>query len=524
MTEIKLALLTGACLTMPMTLHAQDRITDTRAATPALPPVAGAAPEAPSDQAPAAKTITTLEEAITLAYWTNPSLLAERATLRSTDATYPAARSSYGPQITFNARHEFAHDRFEQPAGNFLGDQGFSSTASLVLSQPLFSFGRRSAAESSSLARIAFGRNQMRVTEARTMLDVITDYVSIIRDREVLAIARDNLALLERQYADSVTRFSVREITSTDLQQVETRVEIGRAQVLSSLGQLGASQSRFAQSIGALPGDLAPPTPLSLGLATLQDAYQLAERNSPIIQAAQAREKVSRAELTIARADRLPEIGLQASGTYGTVTPYQDALRTTEARAAVVLSVPLVDSGLRRSRVEQAQQANDADWQLIDAAIRDVHQSVAAAWDFHQSNLLSLEHFRHASIAAQRAYDGAVIQEKAGARTTLDVLDLARDLLNVRTNYALTQANEYVARANLLTTIGNLEGPLLVRAITGYNPEENFEDQKTRGDVPLLTQVLSGLDSIAVGSDLETDRPTRDAAGRLRVQSVVTPR
>ena len=464
--------------------------------------------------------VTRLEEALALAYAGNPNLLAQRGILRSTDALYPGARSAYGPQVSLEGRHQFAWDRTQLQTGNFAAINGFASTAALVFSQPLFSFGRRYASEQSAIAQIDLGRNQLRLTEAQTMITVIRDYVFLARDRAVAEIAAENLFLLDRQLSASAARFRVREVTSTDLQQVETRVAVGRAQVLDAQGNVGVSQSRFLQSIGALPGNLAPPPPLDPQVATLDEAYAVAEAESPLIRAARAREKASRAELAAARAEQFPNVSLQSSGAYGTVTPYSNSRRTTELRSAIVVGIPLIDGGNRRARIEGAEQSNDADWRLLDAALRDTRQAVAEAWNNWHAAEHSVQHFLAATQAARKAYDGAVIQEKAGARTTLDVLDLARDLLNVRTSYAGAMANEYLARASLLAAMGRLEAPLLLPDLKRYDPEDNFDNQRWRGDVPVFTPILSGIDSIPV-RDLETDRPYRDEAAGLRSGSTV---
>ncbi|MDP3549836.1 MAG: TolC family protein [Novosphingobium sp.] len=482
--------------------------------------VAQAQEERPGREDAAPQPVTRLEEALAMAYEGNPNLLAQRGVLRATDALYPGARSAYGPQVSLEGRHQFAWDRTQLQTGNYAAIDGFASTAALVFTQPLFSFGRRFASEQSALAQIDLGRNQLRLSEAQTMFTVIRDYVFLVRDRAVADISAENLELLDRQLSASAARFKVREVTSTDLQQVETRVAVGRAQLLNAQGSVGASQSRFLQSVGALPGTLAPPPPLDPGVATLDEAYAIAEAESALIRAASAREKASRAELAAARAEQYPNVSLQSSGAYGTVTPYSNTRRTTELRSAIVVGIPLIDGGNRRARIEGAEQANDADWRLLDAALRDTRQSVAEAWNNWRAAGQSVEHFGTAAEAARKAYDGAVIQEKAGARTTLDVLDLARDLLNVRTSYVGAMANEYVARASLLAAMGRLEAPLLLPDVRRYDPENNFRNQRWRGDVPLITTILSGIDSIPV-RDLETDRVYRDAAANLRSGSTV---
>jgi outer membrane protein len=264
---------------------------------------------------------------------------------------------------------------------------------------------------------------------------------------------------------------------------------------------------------------LAPPKELNVPVAGLDEALAVAQAAGPTIRAAQSREKISRALLAAARADILPRVDLEGSGSYGAVSPYNNQLVGTDVRASVVGRLQLWDSGERAARIREAEEANQADWRLIDLAARETRQQVATAWDQWQAARLSVSHYQEAIQAAQRAFEGAVIQERAGFRTTLDVLDLARDLLAVRTNYVQTVATDYIARASLLAAMGEMEAPRLVPTIKPYDPADHFRTVARRGDLPLLTDALSGFDGIFNG-DLSSDRPIRDQAARIVIEPI----
>lgn len=470
--------------------------------------------------------VTSLPQAIALAYRNNPRLLAARADARSADYRYPAARSQFGPSLSISGAYNFTRNRSEVLPGQWLGAQGFTSTAGAVLNQPLWTFGRNSAAAAGALAESRFARDSLRATEADVMLAIVGSYVRLQREANAVTIARQNLELLDRQYRDNAERFRVRDITSSDLQQIETRVAFGRAQVTNALGQLGTAQGAFLRDVGARPGTLAAPELIDVKVGSLGQAIAVAEVNAPLIRAAQAREKVSRAAWEAAKAESRPRIDLQGTADYGTLTPYSDNARTTQLVGRAVLTQPLIDSGLRNARRNEAAQANQADWRLIDDAVRATHQSVTEAWNVLTSARASLDHYRLAVDAAQRAYDGAQLQQRAGDRTTLDVLDLARDLLNIRLSYNAAVADEYVARAALLAAMGQLEAPLLLPGLRGYDADAHFQRVRGKGDVPLLTPLLAGLDG-TLNRDTARDRPSRDAAALEGVEAPVslqTPR
>ncbi|KQT34680.1 hypothetical protein ASG29_00480 [Sphingomonas sp. Leaf412] len=458
-----------------------------------------------------APAVTSLPEALALAYRGNPRLLAARADARSADYRYPAARSQFGPTLNVSGAYNFNRNRTEVLPGRWLGAQGFTSTAGAILNQPVLTFGRNSAAAAGALAESRFARDSLRVTEAEVMLSVVGAYVRLQRDANAVTIARQNLELLDRQYRDNAERFRVRDITSSDLQQIETRVAFGRAQVTNALGQLGSAQGAFLRDVGARPGALAAPAAIDVKVASLDQALSVAEVNAPLIRAAQAREKTSRAALEAAKAESRPRLDLQGTADYGSVSQYDDRLRTTQIVGRAVLTQPLIDSGLRNARRNEAAQANQADWRLIDDAVRTTHQSVNEAWNVLTSARASLDQYAAAVDAAQRAYDGAQLQQRAGDRTTLDVLDLARDLLNIRLSYNAAVADEYVARAALLAAMGQLEAPLLIPGIAGYDADAHFARVRGKGDIPLLTPALAGLDG-ALNRDTTRDRPVRDPA------------
>jgi outer membrane protein/S-layer protein transport system outer membrane protein len=466
--------------------------------------------------APTLTPVTSLADAIRLAYKNNPRLLAERTTLRAVDNRYPQARAAYGPQLDVTATQGYTYDRNDSLFGPTTPQQGWANTIGATASQSLYSFGRNRSAENVALAEIAYERAVLRSTEAEVMLAVVSDYVAVIRDAEAVTIANQNEVILAREFDEDTARFKVREITSADLQQVESRLEAARGGLLEARAQLAASQARFLRDVGAPPGELARPDVLAVPVATLDAALAIADVESPLVGQAQAREKISRATEQAARAERLPRIDAQGTAAIGTLTPYTNAYRTRRLQGEFVLTVPVLDGGRRAARVAETLEANQADWLAIETASRDTRDAVTEAWNQLAAARASLAHYLAAVETARAAFEGGRIQERAGARTTLDVLDLARDLLIQQTNYNTALANEYLFRANLLSAMGRLEAPHLVPAIPAYDTTAHYEAVRAKGDLP-WTPLLSALDGVVVGG-IRRDRPLGDPA------ATVTPR
>jgi outer membrane protein len=493
--------------------------------------------ETPADVAEhssAGTPVTTLTEALRLAYWTAPGLLAQRATVKGTDYRVTQARAAFGPRLNYSLATTIQRDSFDQRAGRPpLVFSGWTTTASAVLTQPLFTFGRNAAQERNSLAQLDFQKQVLRSSEQQALLDAITAYIGVLRDRASVIIAKDNLAALERQLNDNQARLAVREVTATDVQQIATRVSLGQAQVYNAQRDAASSEATFLRMVGVPAGELVPPNPLQLPVRQLEEAYAYAETHSPIVLAAQAREKVSRAGVAAAKADLMPRIDFQGTGNLGTQSAYDDSRRTRELRGQFIISGPIFESGLRRARVNEAMAANDADWRLLDGSLRESRAVLAASWNDWQAQQAGIASYRNAEASARTAYEGAILQQRAGLITTLDVLDLARELLVARSNSNTAIANAYIAKARVLAAAGALEQAWLMPDAARHDPDARHRRTGHRGEIPVVTHALRALDAgagavraldgiAAVGNT--ADRPVRDPAGaRMAAPIVIVP-
>lgn len=457
--------------------------------------------------------VTTLAAAFDRAYFTNPSLLAERARLESVDFRLPQARARFGPQLNFEASYGFRRDNIEQLTGGYSPRSGWAPSAAAVFAQPLFTFGRNAASERSASAQIDYQRAALRATEQQVLLQTVSAYVAVRRDREAVRIAQENLALLERELANNLARLRARDTTRTDVQQVATRVELGRAQLLQAGRAAALAEADFLKIVGSVPGELAPPFLFTTPANSLEDAYTLAQRVNPILAAAYARERISRAQIGVARAERKPRVDLRGRAGIDTNLFGLDRLRQTSLKGEVVVSGPIFQSGALGARIGEVESANDADWRLIDQTLRDTRAEVTDAWNELLTAEASLVNLSRAVTLAEQAYGGAVQQERFGMRTTLDVLDLARELLSAKVSFNQALAAAQVAKVKLLSAIGVLDWKSTASDKPGYDVEAHYERVRDDGDVPFVTSIEEAFDRILLGP--EADRTSRDPSGDL---------
>lgn len=480
------------------------------------PATSGEASEDRADQP-----VRSLEEALERAYESNPELLAQYAKLESVGYRLPQARARSGPQLSFEASYGYQRDNVEQLLGNFVKRSDWSTAASAILTQPLFTFGRNAAGEREAKAQIAYQRAAVQATEQQLVAQTFAAYVSVIRDRAAENIARENLQLLERELRNNASRYRARDTTRTDVQQVATRVELGRAQLLQAQRSVAASEALFQRLVGARPGDLAPPPSAPVPFRSIEDGFAVAQHQLPVMKAAYAREQVSRAGVEGAKAEGRVRVDLRGRAGVDTNLVGLQWRQRSQMSGQVVLSGSIFQSGLLTARVHEAEAINDADWRLIDQALRESRAELSDAWNEWVSAEASLVNLGDAVELARRAHEGAVKQEQLGMRTTLDVLDLARDLLSAQINYNATLATARNARTRVLAAAGLLDWGVFAPGLMRADIDKRVARARNDGDVPLLTPLVQAIDRLPLRS--KADRPSRDSSGHDSAPTMAAP-
>ena len=436
----------------------------------------------------------TLQEAIALAYRTNPSLLAQRANQRALDESIVQARAGLRPTLDVTVSGDYTRDYSDTA----LDPDSDGASASIGLSQTLWSGGRIGHGITAAEAEILAGRENLRGIEQSVLASVIQAYADVIRDMEVLRIRQANLAVLQRQLEESSARFEVGEITRTDVAQSEARLAQSEAELANAQAQLSTSRAVYAAVVGQAPGDLAPMPVLPGVPADFDSALDVALADNPDIRAAAYTLAAAEANVAAARAEYMPSV--RASATYGgsnrDFDRFGDIADNTRLTAGATLSIPLFTGGLNASRVAAALERANAAQINVEGERRNALQAVSSAYAQSISARASLQAGEEAVRAASVAAEGVRQEAQVGLRTTLDVLNQELELRNAEVTLASARRNEYVAQANLLAAMGRLEGPDLDPTLDRYDPDANYERVRNRGALP-WDGVLETLDRVA---------------------------
>lgn len=404
-----------------------------------------------------------LQDALSITYAANPTIVAERARQRATAEARPQALAGVLPSVTASGAYGRLNDTSAFNGAAFGGGGAPLTRRSdlaplagqIEAQQTLFSGLRNFNAIKAASARIRAGGARLAAVEQGVLLDAALAYFDVMRDETIFAANANQTSLLTRQYDEAKARLAVGELTRTDVSQSEARLARAQAASSASGAALAASRAAFTRIIGDAPGALEKSPAMPKIPASLQEALAAATALSPTVIGARENAEAARRGVAIAKGAFSPSISAYAGYSYAeeqSAFVVSSEQRTYGIRA----QIPLFTGGLNLSRVREARAGADAARASIDEAERRAAAETTAAFERISA--------AHATIAAARAQveanrmalAGVRRESEVGARTTLDVLDAEQELLNAEVSLAGAERDERASIFALLAAIGAL--------------------------------------------------------------------
>ena len=453
----------------------------------------------------------TLEQALADAYLINPVLNAERARLRATDEQVALAKSGLRPFISGSADTAFQHTDNDvsfpkvgspTPGGNRLTEADVAAIGagafpagtshprgwSVQLTQPLFEGFQNLNAIRQAKSTVQAAREALRTVEQTVLLDATTAYVNVVRDTAVVRLRENDVLVLTEQLKATKDRFDVGEVTRTDVAQAEARRSESLATLAAAQANLKLSRAGYEQIIGHPPGNLVtPPSIRHLLPSNLNEAMTLGDGENPTILAAVYNEEASLYAVEQIMGELLPVVTLEAQyqqrfGFLNTPDVAGDASLEEEDTTTVLgrVNVPLYQGGGVSARVRQAKETNNQLKKEVEDARLRVHADVIGNWGILQSSGPAISSAQAAVAANKIALTGVREEEKVGQRTTLDVLDAQRELLNSQIGLVTVLRDRLVAEYSLYAAIGRMDAQTLGLPVPYYNPIEHYDIVKNK--------------------------------------------
>ena len=426
----------------------------------------------------------TLREALARAYRDNPTITSSRAQQRAVDENVPIARAAGRPTLSTNGG---LVDNYLRSGNSFTTPERIAQ-AQVALNVPFYSGGAVRNSVRAAETRVEAGQIGLRGTEASLFTEVVSAYNDVIRDEAIVGLNAQNVRVLETNLQATRDRFQVGDLTRTDVAQSEARLSLARAQLQRVEATLIASRENYVRLVGNAPGTLEAPPALPNLPQSPDQAVEVALRDNPTLLAALRQRDATEYDVRVARASRLPTLGVGATGSYvnylgslGSGTGLGVGQTGTSAGVGLNVGLPLFQGGRPAAQVRQAQAQRALAIENATAAERQVIAAARSAYAIWQSSRQVITSSEQAVSANRLSLEGVRAENSVGNRTILDILNAEQELLNSQVTLVTARRDAYVAGFSLLAAMGEAEArDLGLDAGPLYNPGDNYRAVRGR--------------------------------------------
>ncbi len=385
-------------------------------------------------------------------YDNNPEIHASEAGLAIRQAETKKANAAFMPQVSAYASQSMVEERLKSGRT----ERTRTSQYGIKASQRLFNGfqGRNNLIKAKYEEKSGF--YQLKNREREVLLEAVKAYMDVYAARRMIALRRDHVANLEKQHRATRARIRAGELTRTDLAKTEALLYRARAALEGAHADLGGASGRYEALVGYRPGELIyPQMPVRYLPADETEAVKKALRMHPDLRASRANDKAADYAVKSAQGAFLPTIDLNGDISENLASSAAQTNKS-ERSLSLRLSLPLFDGGARSAEVQKARAARSQQVHQTNALRARIKANAREQFLRYQAAVASLRQASAEVKAASNLLRGIKMEEKAGQRSYLDILDAEVSLLDARELEIYSQADSVIAIYSYLAATGQL--------------------------------------------------------------------
>ncbi|RFF26507.1 MULTISPECIES: TolC family outer membrane protein [unclassified Wenzhouxiangella] len=394
---------------------------------------------------------TGVEDVIHTALESNPELQVDWHDFRSAGYATEAARGAFKPQVSINAAYGRQRENF------ITGNPMNTGFAEITMTQLLWDGGRSSAnvAEFNDAELVRYF--ELLGSAEETALEALRAYLDVLRYRELVRLAEDNLETHRKVYDQVAESAEAGVARAADLEQINGRLALAEANLVNEQSNLHDVSARYQRIIGDIPPHRLRAVSFDVDLPdTIQDALMQAYQHNPKFHASLRNIEAAESAIQAQRAERMPRLNLTAS--YGVQTRDELGFRQnhTDGRVGIELTYDLYTGGRTSANVRRAVAQQSSAMSLRDRACVDIRQEVQIAFNDLQQIGRRLPILNQHRLSSDRVRTAYRQQFDIGQRTLLDVLDSENEFFEASRAWTNSTFDETLAAARTLSAMGLL--------------------------------------------------------------------
>ena len=371
----------------------------------------------------------------------NIEYIVEKYNVNIAEANAQAAKVMPDPELSFG--YENSQDWSMQMGQSYSAELGYT----LELG------GKRRA-------RMAVAKSEQQMTEAlvedffrNLRADATLCYLDALKQKQLVGLALSSYqSMKDLARADSL-RFALGDIAEVDAMQ--SRLEA--TTMMTDYFQIEADYKNMLSDLTVFEGGTATidsllgNLPLIIRTYQLQNLIALAQDNRADLRAAIRNRELSAANLRLAKANRIIDLGVNIGFTHNTVAQDEEAYNTISAG----VTIPLKFSNINKGELRMAQYTQQQAAAQYDAVLLQIRKEVEQCYNSYLSACRQAELYQNSTLSdANTILERKKYSYSRGETSLLEVLDAQRTANEVFQNYYETLFNANASLVELCRAVG----------------------------------------------------------------------
>lgn len=328
------------------------------------------------------------------------------------------AKDAFLPTLSAGAGQNWDFGRGLTSANTYANRNTSMFSWNARMSLPIFQGLRNIRQLRYSRTNLSMLEKQEEASHDEVRLSVITSYLQVLFNKELLEVSREQLRLSKVQLDRQKVLLEAGKVPEVDVIQAEAQVAQNEVQVVNSENDLQTSKIELAKLLefdDLTDFDVAPIDDDSMGLLSAEEVYNNALANYPALRAAREGVKLADEGISVAKTGYIPTISFSAGlgSSYYTVSGEQGKSFGSQMRdnfsknLGFSLSVPIFDGLSTRDRVRQAKVRKLNAQLQVQQQESELHKSIRLAY--------------RQALGAEKKYESGKVAVSA-AKAALDAM------------------------------------------------------------------------------------------------------
>lgn len=328
------------------------------------------------------------------------------------------AKDAFLPTLSAGASQNWDFGRGLTSANTYANRNTSMFSWNARMSLPIFQGLRNIRQLRYSRTNLSMLEKQEEASRDEVRLSVITSYLQVLFNKELLEVSREQLRLSKVQLDRQKVLLEAGKVPEVDVIQAEAQVAQNEVQVVNSENDLQTSKIELAKLLefdDLTDFDVAPIDDDSMGLLSAEEVYNNALANYPALRAAREGVKLADEGISVAKTGYIPTISFSAGlgSSYYTVSGEQGKSFGSQMRdnfsknLGFSLSVPIFDGLSTRDRVRQAKVRKLNAQLQVQQQESELHKSIRLAY--------------RQALGAEKKYESGKVAVSA-AKAALDAM------------------------------------------------------------------------------------------------------